>query len=110
MTISQPFPPAHGSPHGAPAAQAAAPAPSAPLRVVVGTNGLATTSLVTALLGLSLVAVICGHIARRQIRRTGEAGDAQAVVGLVVGYLGLAATVAAVVLVVAAATLPFVTR
>ncbi len=76
---------------------------------VVTTNALATTALVTALLGLSVVAVVCGHVARRQIRRTGEPGDAQAVVGLVVGYLGLAATAVGVALVVGLVTLPFVT-
>lgn len=96
MTLQPPFAPPPVAPH-----------PGVVVRVV-GTNALATTSLVTALLGLSLVAVVCGHVARRQIRRTGEGGDAQAVVGLVVGYLGLAATALGVTLVVGAVTLPFV--
>ena len=29
-----------------------------------------------------------GHIARREIRRTGEAGDGMATAGLVLGYIG----------------------
>lgn len=47
--------------------------------------------------GLSLLAifiapaalggVVCGHIARRQIRRTGEQGDSWALAALVLGYL-----------------------
>ncbi|MFC5789407.1 DUF4190 domain-containing protein [Agromyces tardus] len=48
-----------------------------------------------ALLGTiaSIAAVICGHIARRQIRERGEQGDAAAIWGLVLGYLGIAFTV-----------------
>ena len=34
----------------------------------------------------SIAAVICGHLARTQIRQTGERGDELAVVGLVLGY------------------------
>jgi Domain of unknown function (DUF4190) len=35
----------------------------------------------------SIPAIICGHIARSQIRRTGEQGDAAALTGLVLGYV-----------------------
>ena len=54
------------------------------------TNGLAIGSLVCALLGISLPAVIMGHIARRQIRDGNQAGDGLAVAGLVIGWLGMA--------------------
>lgn len=65
------------------------------------TNTLAVASVVLALAGLTLLpfagsiaAVVCGHIARGQIRRTGEAGAGLSVVGWVIGYvtivLGLA--------------------
>ncbi|WP_329374023.1 DUF4190 domain-containing protein [Streptomyces sp. NBC_00669] len=37
---------------------------------------------------------MCGHVARGQIRRTGQHGDGQATVGLVLGYLGLAGLLA----------------
>jgi hypothetical protein len=37
----------------------------------------------------AFIAIICGHIARAQIRRTGESGDGLAVAGLVLGYLGV---------------------
>jgi hypothetical protein len=36
-----------------------------------------------------LVAVITGHMAKNQIRQTGEAGDGQAAAGLIMGYIGL---------------------
>jgi hypothetical protein len=65
-------------------------APSAP------TNGLAIGAMVCGLievftLGFAAIpAVILGHLARGQIRRTGERGDGMAIAGLVLGYLGIA--------------------
>lgn len=41
----------------------------------------------------AIAAVICGHIARGQIRRTGEDGDGLALAGLLIGYAGLALAV-----------------
>ena len=38
----------------------------------------------------AIVAVITGHMAKGQIRRTGEQGDTYATVGLVLGYIHLA--------------------
>ena len=54
------------------------------------TNGLAIGSLVCALLGISLPAVIMGHVARKQIRLRNEGGDGLAVAGLIIGWLGVA--------------------
>jgi Domain of unknown function (DUF4190)/Protein of unknown function (DUF2510) len=58
------------------------------------TNVAAVISLVFGILWLfwlgSLVAVIFGHVARAQIKRSGEAGDGAAIAGLILGYLGLA--------------------
>jgi hypothetical protein len=60
------------------------------------TNGLAVGALVCGLaeiftFGLAAIpAVILGHIARGQIRQTGERGDGMAIAGLVLGYLGIA--------------------
>jgi hypothetical protein len=58
------------------------------------TNVAAVVSLIFGILWIfylgSLVAVIAGHTARKQIRRTGEAGDGAAIAGLILGYLGLA--------------------
>lgn len=38
----------------------------------------------------SAVAIITGHLARREVREQGLAGDTLAIVGLVLGYLGAA--------------------
>lgn len=55
-----------------------------------GTNGMAIASLVLGLVGLSVLAVVFGHVAKSQISRTGESGDGMASWGLVLGYLQLA--------------------
>jgi hypothetical protein len=67
------------------------------------TNSVAVVALVLGFVfPLTLAAIPLGHIARRQIARTGERGDGLAVAGLVLGYLGLVAVLIAVgVLVVA---------
>ena len=59
------------------------------------TSGLAIGALVCGILELftlgfaAIPAVILGHLARNQIRRTGERGDGMAIAGLVLGYLGI---------------------
>ena len=37
-----------------------------------------------------ILAIVTGHLARREIRRTGERGNGLATIGLVLGYLHLA--------------------
>jgi len=77
------------------------------------TNTLAVASLVTALLspfghivpgiggfGLSVIAVVTGFMARRQIRQTGEQGMWMATVGIVIGIIHLALIVIAVIVLV----------
>ena len=67
------------------------------------TNSLAIVSLVAGcaqfvgfcVIG-SLVAIVTGHIARRQIKRTGEQGGGLALAGLILGYIGLVLTALAV--------------
>jgi hypothetical protein len=76
------------------------PHPYAPYPVPVvayqTTNGLAVTSLVAGLLWFfwfgSVLAVIFGHIALRQIKQSGgrETGTGLAIGGLVFGYMGVA--------------------
>jgi len=68
-------------------------------------NSLAVISLVFGILSWlacpfvgGIVAVILGHIARGQIRRTGESGGGLALAGLILGYAHLAA--AAVIVIV----------
>jgi protein-disulfide isomerase len=58
------------------------------------TNTLAIVSLVTGFF-CSVAAVVTGHIALGQIKRTGEYGRAMAIAGLVLGYLGIALVVGA---------------
>jgi len=66
------------------------PAPQPP------TSGVAVASLICGIaefftLGIAAVpAVILGHVARSNIKRTGERGDGLAIAGLVLGYLGIA--------------------
>jgi len=67
-----------------------------PAGTIMPTNGMAIASLVLGVVGMSLLAVIFGHISRSTIRRTGEAGDGMAVAGLVLGYIGLSASALAV--------------
>ena len=59
------------------------------------TNPLAVVSLsfgvgqvIIPFLG-AIVAIVCGHISRSQIRETGQAGDGMAITGLVLGYTGV---------------------
>jgi len=54
-------------------------------------NVLSIVSLVTSIIGLSLVGIITGHIGLSQIKKTGEQGNVLAIIGLVLGYLGLVA-------------------
>lgn len=87
----------------APAAAAATqhPAPSA----------LAIVSLIAGICGLfffgSLIAVICGHIARANIRDSHgmQTGDGMALGGLVLGYIGLGMTLLALVFIMLAGAL-----
>lgn len=74
------------------------PAPPRPVPANVRrpTNALAVGSLVCGIaqfftMGLTMIpAIVLGHAARRQVRRTGEGGDALALAGLVLGWLGVA--------------------
>jgi len=63
------------------------------------TNSLAVASLACGVgqlffwLLAAIPAVVLGHMARRQIRETGEAGQGMATAGLVLGWIGIALTV-----------------
>ncbi|MEV8212590.1 DUF4190 domain-containing protein [Leifsonia sp. NPDC077715] len=85
-SATQPYGQAAPQPYGQPAGQPypyAYPYPPAPR-----TNTLAIVSFVAAFV-MSLAAVICGHIALAQIKRTGEGGRGFAIAGLVIGYIGV---------------------
>jgi amino acid transporter len=79
-----------------PGFQAGAPTwPGAPGYPVPRTNVLAVIALVCGVAQFAVIltgipAIVIGHIARRQIRRTGEDGDGMALAGLILGYIGVA--------------------
>ncbi|WP_344902800.1 DUF4190 domain-containing protein [Actinomadura meridiana] len=58
-------------------------------------NGMAIASMVLGIIGViscglllfSIGAVIMGHVAQSQIKRTGEAGSGMAIAGLILGYI-----------------------
>ncbi|MGV8851098.1 MAG: DUF4190 domain-containing protein [Rhodoglobus sp.] len=52
-------------------------------------NVLSIVSLVTSILFFHIVGIITGHIALSQIKKTGEQGKVLAIIGLVLGYLGI---------------------
>ena len=75
--------------------------PYQPYPLVRPTNGLAIAALVCGIAafvtGITCIpAIICGHMARRQIRQTGEQGDGLAVAGLILGYISVALFIVAV--------------
>jgi hypothetical protein len=68
------------------------------------TNGLAIAALVCGIAAFAtgitcIPAIICGHLARREIRRTGEQGDGMAIAGLVCGYVGGILSIAAILVI-----------
>lgn len=70
------------------------------------TNGLAVAAFVLGLCGFALLPVIFGHVALGQIRSRGESGTAFAIVGLVLGYLEIAAIAFLVVAVILGIVVP----
>ena len=56
------------------------------------TNGMAIAALILVFLFYP-VGIVLGHVARGQIKRTGEDGQGLATAALVIGYLQLALTV-----------------
>lgn len=79
-----------------------------PARVVPPASGTATASLVYGILGFSLlpviaslIAVVCGHKARRHTKPGRKTGDHQAVAGLVLGWTALVLAAPGVIVAVA---------
>jgi hypothetical protein len=79
------------------------PVPPARRPASVPTNGMAIASMVVGIVWAgwigSILAVVFGHVALKQIERTGEGGRGMAVAGLVLGYLGL--SILALIMVIA---------
>src|SRR3979411_1452465 len=89
----QPPPP---QPHPVPAAYL--PAPTNTLAIVSLASGVLCW-VVVPVIG-AIVAVVTGHLAKREIRRTGEQGDMLATVGLILGYVHLVLVVGILLLLV----------
>ena len=75
-----------------------------PYAVARPTNALAIVSLVAGLASYvvlpvigAIVAIVTGHLARGEIRRTGEGGAGMALAGLILGYVHLVIAVIAIV-------------
>lgn len=60
------------------------------------TNTMAVLALVFGVMG-GFLGIVFGHIALSQIKRTGEQGHGFALAGVILGYIGLAVTIAAFV-------------
>lgn len=102
-----PYPPTN-QPYGQPAGQPYGQPYGAPFQPTPPTNGMAIASLVLSCLGLvstcayglgvipALIGAILGHVARGQIKSSGESGGGLALAGVIVGWV----TVAFVVLIV----------
>ena len=95
---------AHATPDGWRVAGFAAPG----ARLRTGTNGMAIASFVCSLLFFlyflpSILEVVFGHVARRQLRDAGgdQKGAGLAVAGLVLGWLGIAAVAVIIVVLIA---------
>src|SRR5579863_2970616 len=73
-------------------------------------NSMAVAALVCGIgefftLGLAAIpAVVLGHAARRQVRRTGERGGSMALTGLILGWVGIGLIIVVAVGLVAAAS------
>ena len=70
--------------------------------LVQRTNPWAVAALVCGIVQFcippgAILAIVFGHIARREIRRTGENGRGMATAGLILGYVGLVLGIALVI-------------
>jgi|SRR5579864_254219 len=90
MATPPPPPPAPPAP---PASRAFVALPARPYNVwaIVSICFACSTVIGTWCFG-GLIAVITGHIARHQIKQTGEGGGSLALAGLVVGYVAIGLT------------------
>ena len=99
---STPPPPSPYPPYGAPS-------PYGSMPQAQQTNGLAIASLVVSIgsvvlcCGLpGIVGAILGHVARKQIREQGQAGEGMALGGIIVGWIAFGLSMALVIFYVVA--------
>ena len=91
----------YDNPPPPPPPQYGAPVPGVP---AAGTNSKAIWSLVCGIVGLvccgilSIVAVVLGMSARKEIAAKGQGGGGLATAGLVLGYIGIAWLIVSIIL------------
>lgn len=90
--MAYPPPPPPPVPYGQPSSPYGYPNGPVPAR----TNGMAVASMICGIASwvilpflASIVAIILGHIARGQVKRSGEQGGGMAMAGLVLGYVNI---------------------
>ena len=75
------------------------------------TNGMAIASMVLGILWLywigSILALVFGYVAKKQIRERGESGGGMATAGIVLGWVGIGVLTLVVVFGIAAASSDF---
>ena len=90
------YPPPYSQPPSYPYVPAGHPYTGQPVQYVIARpyNGLAIASMVLGIVWVywigSILAVIFGHVALANIKKTGQQGRGMAIAGLVLGYVGLA--------------------
>jgi hypothetical protein len=71
------------------------------------TNGLAIAAMVLGIVWVywvgSILALIFGYIARRQIKQRGQNGDGMAIAGIVLGWVGIASLIVIIIVAIVAA-------
>ena len=99
-----PPPPPPGQPYGPPGGYGYQPQPPPS----PGVNGMAIASMICSVMWMygvgSVLAIIFGSIAKRQIRERGESGGAMATAGLIIGVIGLIGAVLVIAVVIIGAT------
>jgi hypothetical protein len=105
----EPFPPPSTPPPPSPYPPYGAPSPYGSIPPTQQTNGLAIASLVVSIgsvvlcCGLpGIVGAILGHVARKQIREQGQAGEGMALGGIIVGWIAFGLSMALVIFYVVA--------
>ncbi|WNM24633.1 DUF4190 domain-containing protein [Demequina capsici] len=93
----QPYPsaPAYGAPYGG------APYPGQPYGPRSDKNWMGIVSLVTSLLGISLIAVILGHLGLRAVKRGEADNKGIALAGTIIGWLGIAGSILVIIALIA---------
>jgi hypothetical protein len=100
----QPAPYGQPQPYGQPGPYGQAPYPYPGQSA--GTNGMAIASMVLGILWLywigSILALIFGYVARKQIRERHQGGDGMAIAGIVLGWIGIGTLVLFIILAITA--------